>query len=89
MVLVKVKLKETLTDVVKVLVDVSNDTALVSMVSVARVKSTVEQVVNQNLVNVMKLLVLMEDVVVNMVNVQKVNAVVNMVGVEFLVNTVI
>ena len=89
MVLVKVKLKETLTDVVKVLVDVSNDTALVSMVSVARVKSTVEQVVNQNLVNVMKLLVLMKDVVVNMVNVQKVNAVVSMVGVEFLVNTVI
>jgi len=89
MVLVRLKLKETLTDVVKVLVDVPKDTAVVSMVGVARVKSTVEQVVNQNLVNVMKLLVLMKDVVVNMVNVQKVNAVVSMVGVEFLVNTVI
>jgi len=37
----------------------------------------------------MKLLILMEDVVLSMVNVQKVNVVVNMVGVENLVNTVI
>jgi len=85
----KVKLKEIPADVVKVLVAVLKDTAVVNMVGVARVRSTVEQVVNQNLLNVMKLLVPMEDVVVSMVNVQKMNVVVSMIGVEFLVNTVI
>jgi protein gp37 len=81
-------MKEILTDVVKVMVNVLKDTAVVNMVGVERVKSIVEQVVNQNLVNVMKLLVLMEDVVVYLENVQKVNVVVNMVGVEPLVNIV-